>query len=134
MKKEKSKTVGQQQLLLVVLGVIVVGIAIAIALSIFREHAIVEKRDMLANECMNLGQVAMEYFRKPVNFGGGGRKFTGWQIPPRLVVSENGSFSADVYESYIVITGTGNEVITGTDSIKVQVTIYPESYSTTIIH
>jgi hypothetical protein len=125
---------GQQQLLLVVLGVIVVGLAIAIALDLFRENAIVSKRDMLANECMNLGTMAMEYYRKPVNFGGGGRKFTGWSIPVQLQHSENGSFTAVVNESDIVITGTGNEVITGTDSIKVQVTIYPDSYQTSIIN
>jgi hypothetical protein len=124
---------GQQQLLLIVLGMIVIGIAIAVAVSLFRTHAIESKRDMLANECMSLGTMAMEYYRKPVNFGGGGRKFTGWQIPSTLVTTVNGSFSADIAENVIVITGTGNEVITGTDSIKVQVTIYPDNYLTAII-
>jgi hypothetical protein len=125
--------VGQQQLLLLVLGVVVVGIAIAVALSLFRENAIVSKRDMLANECVNLGTIAMEYYRKPENFGGGGRKFTGWAIPANLTSTHNGTYVAEVTDDIVVITGTGNEVITGTDSIKVQVTVYPEKYETDII-
>jgi hypothetical protein len=125
---------GQQQLLLIVLGIVVIGIAIALAISLFRTHAIESKRDMLANDCVALGAMAMEYFRKPVSFGGGQQKFTGWQIPDRMTISENGYFIADVEEKLVVITGTGNEVITGTDSIKVQVKIYPDNFLTEIIN
>jgi hypothetical protein len=125
---------GQQQLLLLVLGLIVIGVAIALAITLFRTNAIASKRDMLANECMSLGTMAMEYYRKPVSFGGGGREFTGWRIPTTMVTTENGHFNAEVEKKLVVITGTGNEVITGTDSIKVQVTIFPDNYQTEIIN
>ena len=40
---------GQQQLLLVVLGIIIVGIAIAVGMALFRSHSIDEKRNLLMN-------------------------------------------------------------------------------------
>ncbi len=124
---------GQQQLLLIVLGVIIVGIAITLGIALFRENAIVNKRDILIHECTNIATGAMEYYKKPQSMGGGGRSFTGWSIPSDLSVSGNGRFEAQISSSNIVITGTGNEVVTGTDSIKVQVTVYPDTISTTII-
>lgn len=125
---------GQQQILLLVLGIIVVGIAIALALILFRSNGIENKRNMLVHECMNIGSLAQGYYRRPVSFGGGGSKFTGFQIPGNMMISENGNFDALVSENVVVVTGTGNEVITGTDSIKVQVTVYPDTYLTTIIN
>jgi hypothetical protein len=134
LKNIKKKTVGQQQLLLIVLGIVVIGIAIALAMSLFRSNAIENKRDILSHECINLGSNAMGYYRKPESFGGGGRKFTGWNMPENLKVSANGYFTAEVLENSVIITGTGNEVITGTDSIKVQVTVYPDNYILNIIN
>jgi hypothetical protein len=126
--------VGQQQLLLVVLGVIVIGIAIAVGLSLFKSNAAESKRDILVSECMNLATKAIDYYKRPVSFGGGSHSFANWSIPAELDSSENGVFSAVVSPGNIVITGTGNEVLTGTDSIKVQVTVFPYSTTTTVIN
>jgi len=52
---------GQQQLLLIVLGIIVVGIAIAISIQLFRQNAIDSKRDILMNESANIASIAIGY-------------------------------------------------------------------------
>lgn len=124
---------GQQQLLLILLGVLVVGVAIIAGIDLFTANAIESKRDLLLHECVELSSMAQQYYRKPREMGGGGRSFTGWTIPSNLSNTENGHFTAAVNSSSVVITGTGNEVVTGSDSVKVQITVYPDSYSTVIL-
>ncbi len=124
---------GQQQLLLILLGVIVVGVAIIAGIDLFTANAIEAKRDLLLHECVELSSMAQQYYRKPKEMGGGGRSFTGWTIPSNLSNTENGHFTVAVNSSSVVITGTGNEVVTGSDSVKVQVTVYPDNYSTVIL-
>lgn len=125
---------GQQQLLLIVLGLIIVAIAVAISISLFRQNAINSKRDTVTNECFNLGTMAVAYYNRAKPLGGGGSSFSGWQVPTGLVSTASGSYEATVFSDSVVITGTGNEVVTGSDSIKVEVTVLPNSFRTTVIN
>ncbi|NCS88885.1 MAG: hypothetical protein AUK34_04705 [Ignavibacteria bacterium CG2_30_36_16] len=125
---------GQQQLIFIVLSIIIVGIAIAISISLFRENAIVSKRDLLINECVSIGQLALKYYRMPANFGGGGNSFTGWQFPENLETSENGTFNVTINAENVVINGQGNEVVTGSDFIEVNVTVTANGFTTEIVH
>ena len=106
---------GQQQLLLIILGIIVVGVAIAISITLFRGNAIDRKRELLVNESHNIGSIAISYYKKPKMMGGGGKSFTGWTIPPGLQSTVNGSYTAQVSATNVVITGTGTEVVTEND-------------------
>ena len=124
---------GQQQILLIVLALIVVGIAIAISIQLFRQGAIDSKRDLVMNESASLASIAIGYYKKPVPFGGGGRSFIGWTIPGSMQATTNGSYSAEIFSDSVVITGTGTEVVTGTDSIEVKTTVLPTSYRSIII-
>lgn len=126
---------GQQQLLLIVLGIIIVGIAIFVGITIFRASAIEAKRNNVINELVNLAAMAQQHYQKPTSLGGGNRTFTGWQIPNELRTTANGSFEIEnIDEQEITLIGTGNEVVTGNDSVKVQMVVYPEEYQATIIH
>ncbi|MBS4033632.1 MAG: hypothetical protein KGZ85_10535 [Ignavibacterium sp.] len=114
---------GQQQLLLIVLGVIVVGIAILLGILLFRASAIENKRDILIVEGTSIAAVAQQYYRKPSEIGGGSRSFLGWDIPPSFRVTTNGYYNAEeITADQVVIIGTGNEEVTGGDSIKVRIT------------
>ena len=127
---------GQQQLLLIALGIIIVGIAIFVGITLFRSNAIETKRDHLINECMNIASVAQQYYYKPVEMGGGGRSFNGWSIPQSLKKTGNGRFELtddSSPDSYLTVTAVGNEVVTGNDSIEVEIDIYPSDYDVTII-
>jgi len=67
---------GQQQLLLIVLGVIIVGVAIVVGINMFSQGAVNAEADRLVQEVNTVGANAAAYWRKPVQMGGGGRSFT----------------------------------------------------------
>ncbi len=125
---------GQQQLLLVILGIIIVGVAISLSIQLFRANAIDRKREILVNESQNIASIALSYYKKPKMMGGGGRTFTGWTIPSQLVSTVNGTYTAQVLTDSTIITGTGTEVVTGSDSIKVKTTVTGNKISSTIIY
>ena len=125
---------GQQQLLLIVLALIIVGIAIAISVELFRANAIEDKRDILIEETSSLADLAIQYYKKPREMGGGGKSFLGWTIPSSMVQTYNGNFmTASITQAQVIITGTGTEVVTGTDSIKVETYVSGTEYHTIII-
>lgn len=124
---------GQQQLLMIVLALIIVAIAIAISISLFRSNAIEGKRDILIEETSSLGIMALQYFKKPTELGGGGRSFVGFTIPSQMVTTVNGNFmTAAIQADEITITGTGSEVVTGGDSIRVRTVVTADQMYTVI--
>ncbi|MBL1212637.1 MAG: hypothetical protein HND52_04645 [Ignavibacteriae bacterium] len=125
---------GQQQLLLIVLGIIVVGIAVILGITLFKTSAVEAKRDNMINEAFNLASMAQQYYQRPRSLLGGGRKFTDWKIPADLVVTASGRYEAVVNADDIVITGIGNDVVTGNDSVSISVTVTPKTIQTAIIH
>jgi hypothetical protein len=116
-----------------VLGIIIIGIAIAISIQLFRQNAIDSKRDILMNECSNIASIAIGYYKRPASFGGGSKSFIGWNIPAELRSTVNGSYTAVIYRDSVIITGTGTEVVTGTDSIQIKTTVTSDAYNTVII-
>ena len=126
---------GQQQLLLIVLGLVVIAIAVVIGISLFRAHAISSKRDILTNETIDMAAQAISYYKRTIEFGGGGKSFIGWQIPPQLQNTINGSYVIDqINKDEVVIIATGTEVVTGDDSIQVKTTVVPDNYQIEVIH
>ncbi len=75
---------GQQQLLLIVLTVIIVGIAIIVGINLFITNSVESKRNNIIDECVNLASMAQQFYLKPTALGGGGKKFTGWDVPNQL--------------------------------------------------
>ena len=128
---------GQQQLLLVVLGIILVGIALAVGVSLFRANAIDQKRNYVMNECINLAAMAQQYYLKPSAYGGGSSSFVNWSIPPELDTTASGTYRiSSQTKNSVTIIGTGNEVVTGTDTIQVQIVVPnpPNTYQVTVIN
>src|SRR5664280_324385 len=99
---------GQQQLLLIVLGVIVVGIAVVVGINLFTANAVSSNRDGVVADLNNLGAMAQQYYRKPTSMGGGGNTFTGWTIPLGTERTPNGTYVANVTYQNVTIVGTGN--------------------------
>lgn len=100
---------GQQQLLLIVLGVIIVGIAIVVGINLFNANAEQSAKDTMVSEGTNLGALAQQYYKKPKAMGGGGNDFTGFKIPPKLVNTPTGSWSSSVTSTSVVLTGDPSE-------------------------
>jgi hypothetical protein len=126
---------GQQQLLLILLGLVVIGIAIAIGINLFRANAISSKRDILTNETIDMAAQAVSYYKRAREFGGGGKSFIGWQIPSQVQNTINGSYIiSQIYSDSVVLIATGTEIVTGDDSIQVKTTVFSDNYQIEIIH
>jgi hypothetical protein len=119
---------GQQQLLLIVLGVIVVGIAVVVGINLFNASAVSANRDGVASDLTNLGAMAQQYYKKPASMGGGANTFTGWTIPTGLASTANGTYAPTVGDQSVSIVGTGTEYgADGTNYITATATITPTS-------
>ncbi|MBI9071879.1 MAG: hypothetical protein JEY94_09790 [Melioribacteraceae bacterium] len=125
---------GQQQLLLIVLGIIIVGVAITVGISVFKANAIENKRNNVINDLIHLASEAQKYHKIPKAMGGGGNEFTGWDIPTSLKTNADGTFTAAVTAQSVEITGIGNEVVQDNDLIEVKMTVTSESFTTEVIH
>lgn len=125
---------GQQQLLFIVLGIILVGLAIFVGINVFTSNAIESKRNNLINDCVNLASLAQQYYRRPTTLGGGGNSFSNWRIPHGLSETVNGRYIATVSSDSIVIRAIGNEIVTGNDSVEVSFSVLPNTYRTKIVH
>ena len=98
---------GQQQLLLIVLGVIVVGIAVVVGINLFNASAEEANKDGIVSDCTNLGAMAQQYYKKPNSMGGGANSFVGWSIPSGLDSTANGTYAASgLSATNCTLTGT----------------------------
>jgi hypothetical protein len=95
---------GQQQLLLIVLGVIIVGVAVVVGINVFSAQSEESSKDAIVSDCTTLGAMAQQYFRKPISMGGGSNSFTNWSIPTNLDTTANGTYA-------ITTVGDDNEVV-----------------------
>lgn len=83
---------GQQQLLLIVLGVIIVGIAVAVGINMFSSNAIDANRDAVISDITQLSSKAQQHFKKPTTMGGGGSDFNGFAFGALDTVNSNGQY------------------------------------------
>ncbi len=126
---------GQQQLLLIVLGVIIVGIAVVVGINVFTASSFQANQDAVVADCTNLASLAQQFYRKPVALGGGGNSFaptggTAWDIPTQLKTTGNGHYTAEVADQTVTLSGTGTEA-NGTDSVKVTMVVGPSAITST---
>ena len=133
---------GQQQLLLIVLGVIIVGIAIVVGINLFNANAISSNRDAIISDLNNLGAQAQQYYQKPTSMGGGGGAFdatngatAAWAIPSTLVTTANAGYALTSGAQSITLVGTSTTQKKGTDgstAVKVTAVVTPGNIAITI--
>jgi hypothetical protein len=105
---------GQQQLLLLVLTAIMVGVGVLLGVDMFQESAAQANLDAVMQDCMTFVAKAQAWYRYPMVVGGGGQDYTNFSwgdinLSPDAgpYVNENGSYviSGNAVSSF-VITGT----------------------------
>ncbi len=103
---------GQQQLLLIILGVIIVGIAIAVGISQFGAHSTQANKDGVTSSLVNIAANAYQFKIRPTTMGGGGGSYLNYTIPSKMSKDDNGT-------SYTTGTITSNSCpIVGTSTIN----------------
>ncbi len=130
---------GQQQLLLVILVTIIVGIATVVAINTFSSAADSATLDSVRQDLTSISSSAQSYYLKPAMLGGGDRSFDGLNFTN---VTFNGTASdnftsSNEYGTYVInggaaISGSAqNFIITATaaiaDSTEIQVRVCPDT-------
>jgi len=125
---------GTQQILLIVLSVIIVGVAVAVGIQMFNTQAMNSNRQAVIGELQTYGTQIMLYHRTPASQGGGGNSklayasvnveaFLGWDIAVHS--SDTGVFTFwDTEAGEITIIGVGTETGNdGTNKVKATLTV-----------
>jgi hypothetical protein len=109
---------GQQQLILLVLGTIIVGVAIVVGINVFSSGAVKANQEAVAQDNMTVASRAINFARTPVDMGGGFNTTTGvksfdgisldklkWQTP-----NANGAYTMTAGAgNTFTVSGVGNE-------------------------
>lgn len=103
---------GQQQLLIVILVTIIIGIASIVAITTFDSAAETANRDAIVNDLNTLASEAQDYYLRPITLSGGGRSFDGFTIQGKLLpvsgISGDGLFTQTENGTLEVASITGN--------------------------
>ena len=116
---------GQQQLLLIVLGVIIVGIAVVVGINVFTASSLNANSDAVIADLTTIASMAQQYYRKPEAMGGGGNSFVGFTIPGTLDTTANGIYTLDgaATASQVKFIGTGNEKTALGHDLQIKMTV-----------
>jgi hypothetical protein len=116
---------GSQQLLLIVLCMVMVGVAITVALMMFQANAIESNRSALTDDLLYYATRARDYYWRPSSLGGGNRSFAGLTLSmlSKMSSNSNGHYILEsATNSEVVIRGIGN-IKVGDDTTQVQVIV-----------
>jgi hypothetical protein len=117
----------QTQLMLIVLGVLVIGLGIYVALSLFQSNAVDNARDAIMNDLGHYAGQARVYYSRPLSQGGGNRSFSGATMGLISTMSENANaryFVESTSDSECVIGAVG-KVLSEGDSIRIRARVRP---------
>jgi len=128
---------GQQQLLLIILGVIVVGIAVAVGITMFTDNAVSANKDAVTNDLVNLASRAQQFYRRPTALGGGQGSFvlldagTGLSKLTSKPTNSNGTYSilTPGTATSVVLHGQGTEKGTDGNYLSIDMTVLADSTS-----
>lgn len=135
---------GQQQLLLIILGVIVVGIAVAVGITMFADSAASSNRDAITSDLQNLASQAQQFYRRPNAMGGGQGSFnllttSSLSLLTNIPQNANGSYSIETAgtgsgtNALVIIKGVGTELFDGSP-VAAHIYVYPDHDSVVIIN
>lgn len=105
---------GQQQLLLVILVTIIVGIATVVAINVFGTSATSANEDAVRQDVLTIAASAQGWYIKPSMMGGGNNSFEGLtfndiQFPADSIIN-NGLTAVNMNGTYILSGGDENGI------------------------
>lgn len=105
---------GQQQLLFIALGVIIVGSAVIVGMNLYQANAIEANRNGINSDLLHIATTSQAYYKKTSALGGGNKSFVGFQIPGGMTENENGAYSTVYLRSdRAMFQGVGIEPVEG---------------------
>ncbi len=116
---------GQQNLLLIIVGILIVALAVTVAISIFQGNSVETSRNNLIVDLGFYAQKAREFYWKPRAQGGGDRSFKNVTINniAYSTENENGRYYVESStDDEVVLLGVGR-MISGDDTIRVRMRV-----------
>jgi hypothetical protein len=136
---------GQQQLLLIVLSVIIVGVSVVTGIQTFSSSAASSNQDAVITDLTKIGSDAQGWYRKPTMLGGGGNTYgavtltlLGYPTTPTDITgtytTDNGTYTISARAAgQFVIDGVGNEDGDGDGTnVTVQMTVQPNNVAVAV--
>lgn len=120
---------GNQQMLLLIVGVLMVGLMISVGTIMFGDGAAASNRDAIATDLANYASKAQAFHRKPKCLGGGGNSFVGFVLTVKEAQNLNGVYTVSAATaSTVTIEGIGPEPgYNPANPVKVAVAVRPDS-------
>lgn len=132
---------GQQQLLLIIVGFIVVALGVVVGITLFKDNAVGANRDAVTSDLVALAAHAQQFVRRPATLGGGQGSFSGLTADAaglaRVTSMANGTNANGTYSiltagssSQVVLQGKGMEIGNdGSNPVKVVMNVWADSSS-----
>jgi hypothetical protein len=98
---------GQQQLLIIVLGILIVGMAIYSAFNLMDSYGQSHQRDLIIQRMNMLVGEAKKYATKPASLGGGDGSFQGFTPPAKLANTPEMRIYSTSGDSWVLFQGYG---------------------------
>jgi hypothetical protein len=117
---------GQNQLLLVILGTMLIGVAVYVGVSMFSANTVEATRNAIIIDLGTFAAKANAYYWKSATQAGGGKSFNGITLGQVFPMKENLNaryFIEAVQDDQCTITGVGKVVTTNGDSIRVRIRV-----------
>ena len=83
---------GTTQMLLIVLGVVIIGVAIAVGIGMFGASGLDSNKFALIEDIQNIAVDAYSFKTRPTTMGGGSGQYLGYKVPPKLQSMADGTF------------------------------------------
>ncbi len=113
---------GTQQILLIVLSVIIVGVAIAVGISMFNSQSYNSNKTAIASDAQSFATQAVQYYKTPMSQGGAGGAdslMTADKVATFLSFQETGNKTTNENGTYTITSASGTQVvITGVGTAK----------------
>lgn len=98
---------GQSQLLIIAVSVLIIGIAILAGTGFFVADEVDANKKAMVNDVNHIAMNAVRYYRKIRPLGGGGYSYNGYVVPVSFQSNLNGKYSAMVVNPQVLqIMGT----------------------------
>ena len=133
---------GEQQLLLIILGVIVIAIAIAVGITLFTDNALHANRGAVTNDLVNLAARAQQFYRRPTVLDGGGNSFVGLTADAEGLGkltnkphNDNGVYTIQSAGTAtgVVIRGVGTEHVDETNLVTMDIYVFSGKADSAVI-
>ena len=94
---------GQQQLLIILLGVVIVGIAIAAGMGLFGASKVNANRDAIISDMNDIAVNAFKFKSRPRVLAGGGGSYLGFVLSEKYRTNPNASYACTSTETEMTI-------------------------------